>query len=173
MNEQEHFTDLFETHRAAVYQQVLRMTRSGWHAEEIVQDVFMRAWIHRDKWEAIADMRAWLFIITKRRVFDYVVKRSKEKSFYAVYSRGEGMSQASDVLLPFQCCQLLSEAEQQLSPRQKEVYYMKHMKGVGQKEIARCLNISEFTAIRHIKSSISIVRKHVLLKLEMNGKKRA
>lgn len=165
------FRQLFETHRAAVYQQVLRMTRSRWHAEEIVQDVFMRAWIHRDKWEAIADIRAWLFIVTKRRVFDYIVKRSREQDFYSAYSRSERISHADDALLPLKCRQLLTAAEKKLNTQQRKVYYLRHIHGLGKKEIASQLNITECTATGYIKKSISIVRRHVLLSLEIEQRK--
>jgi len=166
------FTKLYNEYRVLVYEQVMRMTRSAWHAEEIVQEVFMRAWLYRNKIAAIRDIKSWLFIVTKRIIIDYVVKLSREKNFLSTYKRNAPVTNY-DALVPFKCRQLLSEAEQQLSARQKQVYDMKFIKRLHQKEIARQLNISEFTAIHHIKTSASIVKNHILMRLEMGERKRA
>jgi RNA polymerase sigma-70 factor (ECF subfamily) len=149
------------------------MTRSQWHAEEIVQEVFMRVWIHRSKIHSIKDIKSWLYIITKRIVFDYVVRLSKERNFLSMYKRSENVSYTDDALLPARCRCLLAEAEKKLSPRQKEVYYLKQVKGLHQREIARILNIAVLTAVHYIKSSVSAVRKHVVMNLEMEYGKRA
>ncbi len=167
------FRQLFEAHRQAVYSQVFGMTRSRWHAEEIVQEVFMKVWIHWAKLSGVRDMNSWLYVVTKRVVFDYVVRLSKERKFLSLYKRYETFSFTDDALLPARCRRLLTEAEQKLSPRQKEVYYLKQVKGLHQREIARILNIAELTAVHHIKSSVSAVRKYVLMNLEMEYRKRA
>lgn len=167
------YTELFKKLSPVVYQQVIGMTGSTWHAEEIVQEVFMKAWIHREKLTGIENINSWFFIVTKRMVFNYVMKRSREKKFFTSYQQAPGLTYAEDSLLPEKCRRLLAEAEKKLTPRQKEVYYLKYIKGMKQEQIADCLHISKFTALHHIKDSVSIVREYVLMKLEMGERKRA
>lgn len=166
------FTAIFEQHRLSVYNQAYRMTRSRWHAEEIVQEVFFKVWIHRNKIEEIRDIQSWLFIITRHLVFDYIVKISEERKFLATCKKSSSIHN-SDALLPSKCRQLLMEAEKLLTPRQKQVYHMKRVEGLHNKDIARILNISEFTAKYHSNKSASIVKKHILTSLEMDGRKEA
>lgn len=166
-------SSLYHTYRKKVYVQAICMTRSKWHAEEIVQEVFLKLCIHRAKLSTVKDIESWLYIVTKRIVFDYVVKISKEQSFLSSYKRSSAFYFVEDALLPQKCRRLLAEAEQKLSPRQKEVYYLKYVKGLHQKEIAKVLNIAELTALHHINSSVSTVRKYVLMNLEIDDRKRA
>ena len=142
------------------------MTRSNYHAEEIVQEVFIRVWIHRKKISAIRDMRSWLFVITKRIVFDYVVRLSKEKKILATCKRNVHTDQ-TDALLPARCRQLFAEAQQKLTPRLLEVYQMKTINNLSGKQIAKILKLSEYTVKGHIKKSVALVKKHVLMSLEI------
>ena len=117
MNEHRDFNHLYKTRRAAVYQQVIRMTCCAWQADRLCQH--------------------------------------------------------EDALLPLRCQRMLAEAQQKLSPRQQAVFQLYFTRGMGKKEIAGAFAISEFTAIHHLKSSLSIVRQHVLEQLEMGERKRA
>ena len=165
------FTSLYNNYQNFVWQQVFSMTRSAWHADEIVQEVFMRVWIHREKLAGIKNIKSWLFIVTRRIVFDYVVRLSRKKHFLATYKRNASESNNDDALLLVKCRRLLAEAEQQLSPRQKQVYHLSHVKGIPKKQIAEILSISEFTAINHIKKSNFIVKSYVMARLEMEERK--
>jgi RNA polymerase sigma-70 factor (ECF subfamily) len=160
------FTRLFTDYRGKVYNQVYGMTRSAWHAEEMVQEVFMRVWIHRDKLAGIKDMNSWLFIITKRLAFDYFVKLSKERTTLKNFPR-RGNADSSDAFFTRKCEQLLNEATQRLTPRLQEAFVLKYYKHCKKAEVARIMNISEYTAIHHIKKSAFLVRQYVLDKLEI------
>ena len=166
------FNELYHQYKDFVYQTAYRMTRSRYHAEETVQEVFARAWRHRVKLSVIADKKSWLFIITKRIVFDYVVKLSKEKKFLSTYNRN-AFPDHSEALLPLKCRQLLAAAEQRLTPRQRQVFYMRQAQRLSKSEIARRLNISEATAVHHLKTSARIVKHHIWQKLDMEQYKRA
>jgi len=160
------FDQLFHAHRSFVYQQAYRLTRSVWHAEEIVQEVFMRVWIHREKLPAITDQKSWLFIITQRLAFDYFVKLSKDRTVLKKFPR-PGSAESSDAFFTRKCEQLLKEATQQLSPRLQEAFVLKYYKHCKKAEVARIMNISVFTADHHIKKSTFLVRQYVLDKLEI------
>lgn len=160
------FNQLFCSHRGFVYQQAYRITRSAYHAEEIVQEVFMRVWIHREKLSAVKDMNSWLFIITKRLAFDYFVRLSKERTALGNFPR-KGSADNADAFFTRKCEELLDEATKQLSPRLREVFVLKYYKHYRKAEVARIMNISTCTATHHIKKSASLVRQYIFNKLEM------
>lgn len=164
--EDHHVARLFREHRHFVYQQAWRITRSGYHAEEIVQEVFMRVWIHRQKLSAIKDMNSWLFIITKRLAFDYFIRLSKERSALGNFPR-TGSAAISDAFFTRQCEDLLAEATQQLTPRLREAFELKYYRYCKKEDVARIMDISICTATHHIKKSASLVRKYIFDKLEM------
>lgn len=162
---QAEFTRLFEKYRLVVYRQAFRMTGSVWYAEEAVQEVFLRVWVYREKLVSIRNMRSWLFIVANHIVFNQLAKLSREKRIVAV-CRHNIYTDLSDPMIPFKCRQLLAEAESKLTPRQKQIYHKAHVKGLSKKEIARDLNLSEFTISNHIKTSAFMVRNHILMRLK-------
>ncbi len=161
------YESLFAIYRQRVYDQVYAMTRSAWHAEEIVQDVFLRVWLHRSKLSSIKDMESWLFIITKRFVFDYVRKEARNRNFYSSYKYSRALSSGPDSLLPLQCQRLIDEALSNLSPRERQVYHMKQIERKSRIEIAKDLNISEATAVHYIKQSMVKMRNLIYDRLEV------
>jgi RNA polymerase sigma factor (sigma-70 family) len=68
------FTSLVQPHFAALYRAALRLTRRRHDAEDLVQEVCLRACVRLEELEDVANMRAWLmralyhlFIDTARR----------------------------------------------------------------------------------------------------------
>lgn len=55
-----------------------RMGLTGGDAEDIAQDVFVRVWLHRDKWQAngTATFKTWLYRVAVNRVID--IKRKPQ-----------------------------------------------------------------------------------------------
>ena len=154
------FTQLYLKYSTFVYRQVLRMTRSSWLAEELVQEVFLKAWIHREKLETIVDIKSWLFMVTKRKVVDYLIRRSRERKYLRI--QADKMVSADDALLYQHCRKIINEAEAKLTPHQRIVYHLKVVKGFDHSQIAGHLALSEFTVIYHLKKSNKIIRNHVL-----------
>jgi RNA polymerase sigma-70 factor (ECF subfamily) len=60
----------FAAHRAELEVHCYRMTGSAGDAEELVQDTFLRAWRHRDRYEGQASMRTWLYRIATNACLD-------------------------------------------------------------------------------------------------------
>jgi RNA polymerase sigma factor (sigma-70 family) len=169
------FNNIYKQYRELVYSHVFRMTHSVYHAEEIVQEVFIRVWIHRKKLESIRDIESWLFIMTKRLVFDFVVKLANLRNFLASYRRSDGpegrQTDIGDVLIPERCRQLLNEAQEKLTKRERQVYHLRHVLGLPKHDIARVLNIAEPTVVFFMKSSQRSVRNYIINKVNADDKK--
>ena len=52
--------------------------RNGSDADDLVQDTLIKAWSHRDKFEAGTNLRAWLFTILRNTYYTAVVRRRRE-----------------------------------------------------------------------------------------------
>jgi RNA polymerase sigma-70 factor, ECF subfamily len=54
------------------------ISRNGSDADDLVQDTLIKAWSHRDKFEAGTNLRAWLFTILRNTYYTAVVRRRRE-----------------------------------------------------------------------------------------------
>lgn len=68
------FDALYSEHRHAVHAYVLARTADREVAQDLVQDVFLRAWRSIASWQALAPerRRAWLFTATRNLVIDHL-----------------------------------------------------------------------------------------------------
>ena len=65
------FRELVLAHEAAIHAYVRRRVRDAGRAEDLTQEVFLRAWRHADRFDSgRADLRGWLFAIARNLVID-------------------------------------------------------------------------------------------------------
>ena len=57
------FDELYEIHAAAVARHIRRLVREENIADDILQEVFIRAWAKRGEWPALKSPRSWLIRI--------------------------------------------------------------------------------------------------------------
>jgi RNA polymerase sigma factor (sigma-70 family) len=63
---------LFERHHRGVYQYCLQMTRNPDHAEDVVQDVFLKLLKAAKGFRNEGTFKAWMYNIARNAVFDYL-----------------------------------------------------------------------------------------------------
>lgn len=63
---------LFERHHVDVYQFCLQMTRNPGHAEDVVQDVFLKLLKAAKSFRNEGTFRGWMFNIARNATFDYL-----------------------------------------------------------------------------------------------------
>ena len=62
----------YEAHGAEIYRFVLRGLGDPMAAQDVVQDTFLRAWRHADRFDAdLASLRVWLFAIARNAMIDH------------------------------------------------------------------------------------------------------
>ncbi len=78
------FNELVERYTAKVYSQARAMTRSGQEADGIVQETFLKAFKHIDKFSVSkAKFRTWLFTIARNQSIN-VFWKCKGSPFFQV-----------------------------------------------------------------------------------------
>jgi RNA polymerase sigma-70 factor, ECF subfamily len=90
--DEEAFTALYRRHAAPLYRFALRMTGSGWGAEEIVQDVFMTLIREPGKYDAgRGTLPAFLFGIARNKVMKHNQRQPREISLVERSEDGRGV----------------------------------------------------------------------------------
>ncbi len=141
--------DLFQTHRATVYRRVLRRTGDPVEAEDLTQEVMLRAHTGIGKLKDPKAALAWLLRITDRVCID----RSRRKELPLLEKQATGalepedrtptglqMAQQNEMSA---CTRLYVD---RLSPNYRRVLLLHDVEGRSAKEIAAALGISEGAA---------------------------
>lgn len=133
-------------------------------AENIVQDIFMYLWEHRDMLESLTNPNAFLFTLTKNRCIDFyrhkVRTESKKESLDALPERElklkmEALQQFDENMFTVDDIDaLLNKAIDHLPEKCRQVFILSRMEGLKHEEIATQLNISVNTVQNHIVTAL-------------------
>jgi RNA polymerase sigma-70 factor, ECF subfamily len=156
----EAFKQLFDTHYERLYRYALRYLRSAEEANDVVHDVFLQMWRHRQRIGLGRDLRAYLYTTTRNHALDRLKRRKVEDSFrersdMAVAQEG---SDAESELESRELAATIQRAMDSLPPRQREVLRMRWQQHLSYEEIAKALNISPKTVAIHLSRGLQHLR---------------
>ena len=159
MHDESAFGKIFRSFSGMVYSFSYKLTRSDYLAEEIVQEVFLKVWTHRESLPQINNFSAYLFTITKNLAFN-ILKHNliEEKAKTILYDQRTVSHETEETVIYQDYQQLLNKAINHLPPQQKLVYSMCHQEGLRYKEAAQKLKISQLTVKTHMQQAIRNIK---------------
>lgn len=130
-------------HRDRLYRLALSIMPSPSEAEDIVQEVMLRAWERREEWNEIKNMQAWLMEMTKNKALD-----RRKKTVYELHDETEnGLStELFSTESTFDAQESLAIVQQlitALAPPLDELIRLRDIEGLSYREIAQQLKLSE------------------------------
>ncbi|WP_147252112.1 sigma-70 family RNA polymerase sigma factor [Thalassospira profundimaris] len=120
-----------------------RMGLTGGDAEDVAQDVFVRVWLHRDKWRADggATFKTWLYRVAMNRVID--IKRKPQFVDGAELDEvPDGAMSAVDRLAQHQEFKRLRAAIKKLSDQQQIAINLFYDRELSNQEAASIMGVS-------------------------------
>ena len=135
---------LYRTYGDELYGFALRRVRDPGGAEEIVQDVFTRAWRHAEDFDpARGSLRTWLYGITRNAVVDHERRRARRPAVAldATAEPAGGDEPIERAVLRWHVELALSR----LRPEHREIIGLAHLNGLSVREIATRLGLAEGT----------------------------
>lgn len=153
------FGKIFQSFSGMVYSFSYKLTRSNYLAEEIVQEVFLKVWIHRESLPQIDNFSAYLFTIAKNLAFN-ILKHNliEEKAKTILHGQRTDSHETEETVIYQDYQQLLNKAINHLPPQQKLVYSMCHQEGLRYKEAAQKLKISRLTVKTHMQQALRSIK---------------
>jgi RNA polymerase sigma-70 factor, ECF subfamily len=149
-------------HGPAVRGYLAAMLRRPDLADELVQEVFLRAWQARNRYREEGKARAYLMRIADRLVCDHARKTGHEvqvseerwKEVEPACPAGE----ASAILVQKDAAQQLAAAMRHLSPPQRRVLLLRYYGDMSFAEIAAVLECPLGTALSHCHRGLQMLR---------------
>lgn len=154
------FRKLFDLYYQDIYGYSISFLKSKDLAEENVQEVFLKVWLHRENLNIEQSFKSYLFTIARNQAFNSLNKASndeilKEEIFYSSqksYDQGDYSVRESD------CKKLKKEALKQLPPKRKQIFKMSRKQGKTYEEISQELGISVNTVKSQMSKALESLR---------------
>lgn len=160
MGNEKAFSALFNTYCNDVYAYSLSMLKNQVFAEEIVQDVFLNIWLHRERLNVDLSFKSYVFTITRNLTFNLISKianghKLKEEVFYVSQ---KSYSPVEDILAEADYDIIKKKAIEQLPPKRRIIFEMSRNEEMSYEEISQKLNISVSTVKGQMSKALADIR---------------
>lgn len=168
-NEPEAFKELLDRYKNQIFSFILRLIQNPSDAEDIAQDVFIKAFRHLSSYDSGSPFITWLFKIAHNTTIDFV--RMKRPAAVSIHDEvdpidpedvGQSLDKAMDKIFQEAFIERLFAALPRLY---REVLVLRHKENMDIKEIAQILQIPEGTAKIRLFRARNMLRR----KLEASG----
>ena len=160
--DQHAFGILFNHYQSDVFVHSKRLTHSEDQALEIVQDIFIKIWVGRNRLKTIDNFGGYLNRTVRNHIFDVLRKLSNEAESNLKFQKNHTeFDDSTGQLLDYNdAVNMLNIALQELAPQQRLVYKLCHQDGLKYEEAALQMNISTETVRAHMKQALRKIRSH-------------
>jgi len=130
---------------------------------DILQDVFVKLWLSREKIGKVETFNSYLFTIAKNAIVSYFREKSKDQKFEARVKEilVSAENEYNDELEYRDLKQNLESIIDQLPNKRKQIFKLSREEGLSNKEIAEKLDISVKTVEDHMRHALRFIRKHL------------
>jgi RNA polymerase sigma-70 factor (ECF subfamily) len=137
----EAFESLVRRYQRMIYALTYRMSGSAADAEDLTQDVFIRAHQELAGFRAEAKFSSWLYRIAVNQCLNWRKRVARREQVHNDWQA----ENATPATPPGAVAQLVTEALQQLPPKQRAAVVLTTYDGLNHAEAARVLGCSETT----------------------------
>lgn len=154
------FEKIYHLYSPRLYGKLVKLVKSDSHAQEILQDVFLKLWEYKKSIDPEKSFRSFLFKIAENKVYDFFRKAARDKtleleliaSCSANFNIIEEYTPAEENLI------ILQKAIEMLPPQRQQVFRLCKLEGKSYKEVSELLGISVSTISDHIVKGTKFIR---------------
>lgn len=171
------FNGLVDRFQEEIYRMVTYRVGSRLDAEDITQDVFLRAFNHLSRLKKTDRFKSWLFQIAINGIRDFHRKKRFRALFDTVIDQGEVVDaddlsrdnpQVIDYLIREDFWKKIRSVLDHLSPMEHEVFLLRFFDQLSIREIADVLKKSESTVKTHLYRGLTKFKKEPSI-LQLRG----
>ena len=150
------YDELVRRYHGKLYGLVYNMTSSKEDTEDMLQDVFLKAYTSLPRFKGDSSFYTWIYRIAINRTINFLKKRKKRQALSLDnvddgIERDEAYVELSSRESPFRDLRIselqekLNEALQKLSEKHRTVVVLHDIQGIPHQEIGKMLGVSEGT----------------------------
>ena len=162
------FEHLIDCYQGDIHRMIYYRIRARMDAEDLTQDVFVRAYRNISRLREPERFRSWLFAIAVNRVNDYL-RNKRVRSIFKSSDEGidlqpvtadfENQPEALEQVLKEDFWRHVDRIAKKLSKMEREVFMLRFLDSLNINEIARTLKKSESTVKTHLYRALAKFKK--------------
>jgi RNA polymerase sigma-70 factor (ECF subfamily) len=133
---QDAYGRLVKRYQDAVSRWMWRFTRDRVILEELVQDVFIEAWVSLSRFKGESAFKTWLFTIATRVGYKYWRKKAKDVAITTEIAGRWMIDGGERAVNPSEAAEVLYDLFSKLPPRDRLVLTLTYFEEMGTKDIA-------------------------------------
>ena len=154
------FKQIFLCYEKRLYYFVFSITKSEYIAEEILQEVFIKIWTHRESIDTNRSFESFIFTITRNLTYNYLRDASRREAIRnELWSNVVAQQQDVESNVIFEEYKdIVEDIIQNLPVQKRSIYQLSRQEGKSNSEIAAILGISPKTVRNHLWNTMSTIR---------------
>jgi RNA polymerase sigma-70 factor (family 1) len=162
-NDEAAFRAIYDRYSASLYSTACQRLPVAHKAEDIIQEVFLNLYRHRDSVEKIKDLRTWLFACLRNKILNEIrdmrLHEKHEKKLASIAS-----TDTAAVSSTYDLCRLeklFQEALLQLTDRCRQVFLLSRVQHLPNREIAEKLDVSVKAVEKNMTKALKIIKTEI------------
>ncbi len=159
--------EIFRVHYDGLFKFTLGLTHSRDDVEDLLQDIFVRIWLNREKWSPKGSIKAYLFKAARNQAINFTKAKAARGSIdieseEALPTANIARGDPAEEIDRSELCVTIEKAIAKLPEKCRLVFELKRREGLSYSEIADILSISEKTvenqvarALRHLRKDLA------------------
>lgn len=155
------FSSLFVAWATPLAAIAMKILKNEYARQEVVQEVFIKVWLHRDKLHKVEHLGAWLRKITVNQSLLALQRHAaNDKRLEAIQIAQNPIDNTSTLELK-EIRRLVHEAIESLPPQRKIIYHLNRVEGKTTREIAAELQLSHGYVRNALSAALAIIRERL------------
>lgn len=155
------FSALFTAWATPLAAIAMRILKNEYARQEVVQEVFIKVWLHRDKLDKVENLGAWLRKVTVNQSLLALQRHAaNDKRLEAIQITQPPIDHTSTLELK-EIRRLVHEAIESLPPQRKIIYHLNRVEGKTTREIAEALQLSHGYVRNALSAALASIRERL------------
>lgn len=160
------FRVIYDRYHHRLFQYSLRFTQSTEATQEIIQDVFLTLWTHRQSLQPTRSLQNYLYTLNKHENFKFLQRAARQATLQReIIARYETQRNPTEEAVIYQeYMDIAGEAVDHLPAQRQLIFRMFRFEGRSSQEIAALLGISHHTVRAQLVKATQYIKKQFRLR---------
>jgi RNA polymerase sigma-70 factor (ECF subfamily) len=162
--DEQDFRRVFHYYNARLFPFILKVVKEEEPARELVQDTFLKLWLHRESVSAMDNPSSWLFRVASNLAISYLRTKAAQQRRDIASIQGDTEGEQLHIESGIDAKKLqviIDEAIDQLPDRRKEIYKLSRLAGLSHKQIAEKLQLSQSTVKNQVVDALKFIEEQI------------